>query len=122
MVRRTEALVDDIFLMHDGEVFELSVRGAITAHTAASIVAAVRHLPAGCRALIDLTGVPAIDPPGALALRAALLDGHGSHRHVVIAATDLQVRAALVSSDVDHLVPVLPSLELARRSLAVVPA
>ncbi len=40
----------------------------------------------------------------------------------MLAAADLQVRAALVSLDVDHLVPVLPTLELARQTLAAVPA
>ena len=104
----------DIFLVHDGELFELRLRGSITAECAPSVANAIGYLPDGCVAIVDLTEVPSIDQ--------ALVRGRAGALSVVLAAADLQVRAALVSLDVDHLVPVLPTLELARQTLAAVPA
>ena len=73
-------------------------------------------------AIVDLTEVPSIDQAGAEAIRQGLVRGRTGALSVVLAAADLQVRAALVSLDVDHLVPVLATLELARQTLAAVPA
>jgi anti-anti-sigma regulatory factor len=114
--------VIDIFLVHDGEVFELRVRGAITAETAESVTDAIGYLPDGSVTIVDLTEVPSIDAAGAEAIRRGLVRGRDEVLTVVLAAADLQVRAALVSVDVDHLVPVLPSVELARQTLASVAA
>jgi anti-anti-sigma regulatory factor len=114
--------VVDIFLVHDGELFELRLRGPITVDCAPSVASAIGYLPDGCGAIVDLTEVPSIDQAGAEAIRQGLVRGRPGALRVVLAAADLQVRAALVSLDVDRLVPVLPTLELARQTLASVPA
>jgi anti-anti-sigma regulatory factor len=114
--------VVDIFLVHDGELFELRLRGPITAECAPSVANAIGYLPEGGLAIVDLTEVPSIDQAGAEAIRQGLLRGHAGAPTVVLAAADLPVRAALMSLEIDHLVPVLPTLELARQTLAAVPA
>ena len=65
----------DIFLVHDGELFELRLRGPITAECAPSVANAIGYLPDGCVAIVDLTEVPSIDQAGAEAIRQGLVRG-----------------------------------------------
>jgi hypothetical protein len=81
--------VFDIFLVHNGALFELSVRGEVTgAASAESLAASLGHLPEGCSALLDLTQVTALDDTALDAIRQAVTERKPTDLSVAIPAGD----------------------------------
>jgi hypothetical protein len=82
--------VFDIFLVHNGALFELSVRGEVTGPaSAASLAASLGHLPEDCSALLDLTQVTALDDAALEAIRDVVAERRPSDLSVAIPAGDV---------------------------------
>ncbi len=70
-----------------------------------AIVTELGHPRAGATALVDLTDAGSFDAVFAVPLRDAVDIAVQAGIHVIVAASDLDARLALVAVDLDHLAP-----------------
>jgi hypothetical protein len=85
-----------------------------------AIVTELGHTRTGATALIDLTDAGSIDAAFASSLRDAVDVAVQAGIHVIVAASDLDARLALVAVDLDHLAPMPQSRRDAMAFLSTV--
>jgi len=85
-----------------------------------AITTELRHARGGATALIDLTDAGALTIEFAAPLREAVEAAVQQGVHVVVAASDIDARMALVGVDLDHLAPMPQSRRDAMAFLSTV--
>jgi hypothetical protein len=73
--------------------------------TVAVAIGEIDRAGAGATVVVDLVDLDHVDPDRIAAVRASIERAVGRATHVVVVASALGVRHALVSADLDHLAP-----------------